>query len=173
MDAIKRRVPVCRRLFGPVDHDQLRRDLKEKLREITEEDSRRWNFNFQSETPLPGRFQWEEIPADCTAQFYQVSAHQKDADSAPNIQDECRLSDREEGAGTDQENCSSISNTLKCPAELTPVRRKRTLSKVGTKSRDNNARITDFFVKRRRTTETKSIQGPFHSSEAAQCKTIR
>lgn len=130
MDAIKRRVPVCRRLFGPVDHDQLRRDLKEKLREITEEDSRRWNFNFQSETPLPGRFQWEEIPADCTAEFYQVSAHQKDAD----IQDE--------GARTDQENCSSISNTLKCPAELTPVRRKRTLSKVGTKSRDNNARIT-------------------------------
>ncbi|XP_070761400.1 cyclin dependent kinase inhibitor 1Ca [Enoplosus armatus] len=174
MDPIRRRESVCRSLFGPVDHEQLRRDLKLKLKEITEQDGRRWNFNFQTETPLPGRFQWEEIPADCAAALYQESAQPKDAVCASDTEEGVRLSDREESAGTDQENCSSISNTHKCPAEVTPVRRKRTLSKPAAKPR-NNARITDFFAKRRRSTETKSILNPLHtsSSEAAPCKTIR
>ncbi|XP_040896348.1 cyclin-dependent kinase inhibitor 1Ca [Toxotes jaculatrix] len=174
MNSLRRRESVCRSLFGPVDHDQLRRDLKLKLKEITEQDSRRWNFNFQAEMPLPGRFEWEEIPAERASAFYQESAQVKDAVCSSNTEEDERLIDREESEGTDQENCSRISNTHKCPAEVTPVRRKRTLSKLAAKPRDN-ARITDFFAKRRRTTETKSILNPFHtsSSEAALCKTIR
>ncbi|XP_069021894.1 cyclin dependent kinase inhibitor 1Ca [Embiotoca jacksoni] len=174
MSTIGRRESVCRSLFGPADHDQLRRDLMLKLKEIAEQDSRRWNFNFQTDTPMPGRFQWDEIPADCAASFYRESAQSNDAVTSPRTDDDNGLSDREEGAGTNQENCSSISNTRKCPAEVTPVRRKGTLSKLAAKHR-NNARITDFFAKRKRTTETKSILSPFHSSssEAAPCKTIR
>lgn len=133
MNPVRRRESVCRSLFGPVDHDQLRRELKLKLKEISEQDSRRWNFNFQTETPLPGRFQWEEIPSDSAAALYQESNSNTEADD--------RLSDREGSTGTDQENCSSISNTHKRPAEVTPVRRKRTLSKPAAKPR-NNARIT-------------------------------
>lgn len=133
MNPVRRRESVCRSLFGPVDHDQLRRELKLKLKEIGEQDSRRWNFNFQTETPLPGRFQWEEIPSDSAAALYQ--------ESGSNTEDDDRLSDREGSTGTDQENCSSISNTHKRPAEVTPVRRKRTLSKPAAKPR-NNARIT-------------------------------
>ncbi|XP_029283047.1 cyclin dependent kinase inhibitor 1Ca [Cottoperca gobio] len=174
MDPIRRRESVCRSLFGPVDQEQLRRDLTLRLKEITEQDSHRWNFNFQTDTPLPGTFQWEEIPADCSAAVYQESTQLKDDACSSHSEEEERLSDREEGAGADQENCSSISNTHKCPAEVTPVQRKRTLSKAVAKSR-NNARITDFFAKKRRTTETKSVLNPFHtsSSEAALCKTIR
>ncbi|XP_022605239.1 cyclin-dependent kinase inhibitor 1B-like [Seriola dumerili] len=176
MTSTRRRESVCRSLFGPVDHEQLRRDLTLKLREMTEQDSRRWNFNFQADVPLLGRFEWEEMPADRAAAFYQESAQLKDALGRPNTEDDDRLSDREGSAGADQENCSRISNTRKCPAEVTPVRRKRTLSKAAAaaKPRDN-ARITDFFPKRRRTTETKSILNPPHtsSSEAALCKTIR
>ncbi|KAG7482070.1 cyclin-dependent kinase inhibitor 1B-like [Solea senegalensis] len=172
MNPIGRRESVCRSLFGPVDHDQLRRDLKQKLREMTEQDSRRWNFNFHTDTPLPGRFTWEEIPADCAAAVYQEPAQPRDSIPALTEDDggdNGRLSEREEGAGTDQENCPRISN--KCPAEVTPVRRKRSLSKTR-----SNARITDFFAKRRRTTDNKSIlMKPLHtsSSEAALCKTIR
>ncbi|XP_041645322.1 cyclin-dependent kinase inhibitor 1Ca [Cheilinus undulatus] len=164
------RESVCRNLFGPVDHEQLRRDLKQRLKEITEQDSRRWNFNFQTDTPMCGRFQWEEIPADCAAAVYQEPAGLTDRLWSPKCaEEEERLS-----AKIDQENCSSISNTPKCPAEVTPVRRKRTHAKSAGKPR-NNLRITDFFAKRRRSTETKSILNPFHSgsSEAAQCKTIR
>ncbi|XP_071345465.1 cyclin dependent kinase inhibitor 1Ca [Trachinotus anak] len=174
MNSIRRKESVCRSLFGPVDHDQLRRDLQLKLREITEQDSRRWNFNFQTDTPLPGRFDWEEMPADRAAAFYQESAPLAEAAGCSDTADDDRLSDREGSAGADQENCSRVSNTLKRPAEVTPARRKRTLSREASKPR-NNARITDFFAKRRRTTETKSILNPFHtsSSEAALCKTIR
>uniref|UniRef100_A0A8C9ZPA8 Cyclin-dependent kinase inhibitor 1-like n=1 Tax=Sander lucioperca TaxID=283035 RepID=A0A8C9ZPA8_SANLU len=171
MNPIRRRESVCRSLFGPVDHEQLRRDLTLKLKEISEQDSRRWNFNFHTETPLCGRFQWEEIPADCAAAIYQESAQLKD----DVCEEDDRLSKEEESAaGIDQENCSSVSNTHKRPAEVTPVRRKRTLSKPAAKN-INNARITDFFPKRRKTTETKSTQNPFHTSsnEAALCKTIR
>ncbi|KAK5915719.1 hypothetical protein CesoFtcFv8_001284 [Champsocephalus esox] len=169
MDPIRCRESVCRSLFGPVDREQLCRELTLKMREITEQDSRRWNFNFQTETPLQGRFQWEEIPAESAANIYQESEQQRRDVCSAHTEEEERLS-----AGVDQENCSRVSNTRKCPAEGTPVRRKRTLSKSAAKPR-SNARITDFFAKRRMTTATKSILNPFHtsSSEAALCKTIR
>uniref|UniRef100_A0A096LSZ6 Cyclin-dependent kinase inhibitor domain-containing protein n=1 Tax=Poecilia formosa TaxID=48698 RepID=A0A096LSZ6_POEFO len=130
------RESVCRKLFGPVDHDQLRQDLQLKLKEIMSQDSQRWNFNFQSETPQLGRFQWEEIPADRAPSFYQESPQ-------PVVE-----SNNDEHLGTNQENYLSVSNTLKHPAEKTPTRRKRSLSKPVAKS--NDARITDYFAKRRR-----------------------
>ncbi|XP_023136159.2 cyclin-dependent kinase inhibitor 1Ca [Amphiprion ocellaris] len=157
---------VRRSLFGPVDHEQLRRDLKLKLQQIMEQDTRRWNFNFEAETPLPGRFQWDEIPVQCAAPFY---AQRNDAASKPEHGDQ---PSEEQSARTDQENRPSVSNTHKSPAEVTPVRRKRMHSRAAAKPR-NNARITDFFSKRRRSTETKSIQNPFSSTEAAPCRTIR
>ncbi|CAJ1049234.1 cyclin-dependent kinase inhibitor 1Ca [Xyrichtys novacula] len=172
MNPIRRRESVCRNLFGPVDQEQLRRDLKQRLKEIAEQDSRRWNFNFHTDTPMCGRFQWEEIPADCAAAVYQESAQLRErAACTPQTEESDRLSACQE---TDQENCSNISNTHKYPAEVTPVRRKRTYQKSATKPR-NNTKITDFFAKRRRSTETKSILKPFltSSSEAAVCKTIR
>ncbi|XP_074522796.1 cyclin dependent kinase inhibitor 1Ca [Halichoeres trimaculatus] len=173
MNPIQRRESVCRNLFGSVDHEQLRRDLTQRLREITEQDSRRWNFNFQTDTPMCGRFQWEEIPSDCAAAVYQEPAQLKEkAACSLNAEEDDRLS--EGSAETDQENCSSISNMRKRPAEVTPVRRKRTHAKSAVKPR-NNTKITDFFSKRRRSTETKSVLTPFltTSSEAAVCKTIR
>lgn len=125
-----------------MDQEQLRRDLKQRLKEITEQDSRRWNFNFQADTPLPGRFQWEEVPADCAAALYQEPAEKMDTVCSPHTEHGDRLSDREESADTDQENRSSVSNTHKRPAEVTPVRRKRAHSRPAAKPRSRNARIT-------------------------------
>uniref|UniRef100_A0A672GRC2 Cyclin-dependent kinase inhibitor domain-containing protein n=1 Tax=Salarias fasciatus TaxID=181472 RepID=A0A672GRC2_SALFA len=142
MNPTRRRESVCRNLFGPVDHEQLRRDLKLKLREITERDSRRWNFNFESGTPLPGSFQWEETPADCAAHFYQEAAERKPAESAFYALSGSAfyaLGESAQSAGSDQENKSIVSN--KHPAEVTPARRKRALCKLATKPR-NNAKIT-------------------------------
>uniref|UniRef100_A0A3B3D3R2 Cyclin-dependent kinase inhibitor domain-containing protein n=1 Tax=Oryzias melastigma TaxID=30732 RepID=A0A3B3D3R2_ORYME len=124
------RVKSARRsLFGPVDHQQLRRDLQQELREMAERDSRRWNFDFQAGTPLPGGLQWEEIPAQRAPALYR--------DSLTFLSGEGKSED------TDQENCSNISN--KCAQEKTPLRRKRRtrrpLSKPGAKRRAN-ARIT-------------------------------
>ncbi|XP_076012186.1 cyclin dependent kinase inhibitor 1Ca [Genypterus blacodes] len=163
---IRRRESVCRSLFGPVDHEQLSRDLTKRLREITEQDSRRWNFNFQAETPLLGRFEWEEVPSCCTAAFYQ----ERDQPEQEPAEDSVSGAGSTQSTEMDRENCPSLSNT-KRPAEVTPVRRKRAHSKPAAKA-GNNAKITDFFVKRRRSTDSLS---PFntYSSEVAPYKTIR
>ncbi|KAI6072914.1 Cyclin-dependent kinase inhibitor 1 [Aix galericulata] len=52
---------VCRNLFGPVDHDQLQNDFEDLLRQHLEEAQHRWNFNFETETPLEGHFKWERV----------------------------------------------------------------------------------------------------------------
>ncbi|NXT73077.1 CDN1A inhibitor, partial [Atlantisia rogersi] len=50
---------VCRNLFGPVDHHQLQIDSENLLKQHLEEAQQRWNFNFETETPLEGQFKWE------------------------------------------------------------------------------------------------------------------
>ncbi|NXF45536.1 CDN1A inhibitor, partial [Oceanites oceanicus] len=50
---------VCRNLFGPVDHHQLQNDFEDLLKQHLEEAQQRWNFNFETETPLEGHFEWE------------------------------------------------------------------------------------------------------------------
>ncbi|XP_071434626.1 cyclin-dependent kinase inhibitor 1 [Pithys albifrons albifrons] len=52
---------VCRNLFGPVDQEQLQNDFEDKLRQQLEEAQQRWNFNFETETPLEGPFKWERV----------------------------------------------------------------------------------------------------------------
>lgn len=79
---LHRRTSVCRNLFGPVDHDELSREMKAKLREISERDQQRWNFNFEANTPLNGDYEWEEVPVDKTPVFYQDSV-QNDRSRVP------------------------------------------------------------------------------------------
>lgn len=52
---------VCKQLFGPVDHVQLRADLKRELKKLTGEQNHRWNFDFGKGTPLPGRYCWQKV----------------------------------------------------------------------------------------------------------------
>lgn len=52
---------VCRCLFGSVDHDELRKDLDIELNRQRKMGERRWNFNFDSETPLEGRYEWTRV----------------------------------------------------------------------------------------------------------------
>lgn len=136
MDPVGRKEFVCRSLFGPVDHEQLRKDLKLRLKEIMDQDRRRWNFDFQSETPMSGRFQWEQVPTACAAALYHDSRPPREV-RASSTEGEDQLTERE----ADQENCPKICNTRKCPTEETPARRKRTRSKSAAKL-GNYARIT-------------------------------
>lgn len=66
-----KRPGTCRNLFGPVDHDELRRELASKLCEISERDQQRWNFNFSEGQPLDGDLKWEESPAEGCPVFYR------------------------------------------------------------------------------------------------------
>ncbi|XP_068275322.1 cyclin-dependent kinase inhibitor 1 [Nyctibius grandis] len=55
---------VCRSLFGPVDHQELQNDFEDLMRQHLEEAQQRWNFNFETETPLEGHFKWERVSLD-------------------------------------------------------------------------------------------------------------
>ncbi|XP_016331379.1 cyclin-dependent kinase inhibitor 1C-like [Sinocyclocheilus anshuiensis] len=68
-----KRTETCRNLFGPVDHDELKRELSSKLREISERDQLRWNFNFGEGQPLDGDLKWEESRAEDCPWFYRES----------------------------------------------------------------------------------------------------
>lgn len=70
---LHKRTSVCRNLFGPVDHDEVGREMKAKLREICERDRQRWNFDFEANTPLDGDYKWEEVPVERTPVFYRDS----------------------------------------------------------------------------------------------------
>ncbi|XP_077017744.1 cyclin-dependent kinase inhibitor 1 [Tamandua tetradactyla] len=52
---------VCRRLFGPVDSEQLQRDCDALMAGCAQEARARWNFDFVTETPLEGDFTWERV----------------------------------------------------------------------------------------------------------------
>ncbi|OCT91640.1 cyclin-dependent kinase inhibitor 1 [Xenopus laevis] len=52
---------ACRMLFGPVDHEQLRVDLDEHMQRSNEEAKAKWNFNFATETPLEGQYDWVKV----------------------------------------------------------------------------------------------------------------
>ncbi|XP_025061796.1 cyclin-dependent kinase inhibitor 1 [Alligator sinensis] len=52
----------CRNLFGPVDHEQLQSDFQDSMRKNLEEAQFKWNFDFETETPLEGAFKWERVP---------------------------------------------------------------------------------------------------------------
>uniref|UniRef100_H3B2T8 Cyclin-dependent kinase inhibitor domain-containing protein n=1 Tax=Latimeria chalumnae TaxID=7897 RepID=H3B2T8_LATCH len=62
---------ACRNLFGAIDHEELRRDLKKQLKEIQASDCQRWNFDFKTETPLKGRFLWETLDGKEMPTFYR------------------------------------------------------------------------------------------------------
>lgn len=67
------RTSACRSLFGPVDHEELGRELQMRLAELSAEDQRRWDYNFQLDMPLrgPGRLQWTEVDSDSVPAFYR------------------------------------------------------------------------------------------------------
>ncbi|KYO44751.1 cyclin-dependent kinase inhibitor 1B [Alligator mississippiensis] len=53
---------ACRSLFGPVDHEELSRDLQKHRQELEEACQRKWNFDFQLHRPLRGRFEGSGRP---------------------------------------------------------------------------------------------------------------
>ena len=52
---------VKRALFGPTDHEENLRFVKNELKKARSEASSRWNFDFDSGRPLSGQYDWEEV----------------------------------------------------------------------------------------------------------------
>ncbi len=70
---------VKRTLFEPVDHSELEASLKEKMDAIHKESQERWNFDFEAEKPLNGKYDWEKVGTEeyvpaCYQRVYTNSA---------------------------------------------------------------------------------------------------
>ncbi|XP_043542544.1 cyclin-dependent kinase inhibitor 1Bb [Chiloscyllium plagiosum] len=68
---------ACRNLFGPVNHDELNRDLQKKQKEIREQDRRRWNYDFERDKPLDGNYKWEAVDCKDVPNFYWGSSREQ------------------------------------------------------------------------------------------------
>ncbi|XP_050971342.1 cyclin-dependent kinase inhibitor 1Ca [Labeo rohita] len=192
------RTKVCRNLFGPVDHEELHCEMKRKLQEISERDQSRWNFNFETNSPLPGDYEWEAISEDTMPFFYKDKVQNKRARVAasvdatgdasntadcglhgvsrsPVVQESTDVPSRSNEVN--QENLSSALNSR--PARSSVLRNRRKRSLIPESPRNNTPQITDFFPKRKRTLESKqdersSLQaGTSTSIEVTPRKTIR
>ena len=63
---------ACRSLFGSVDHEELKRDLKGHLREMEDTASAKWGFDFASYSPLVNdRLDWKLVDCRDVPDFYQ------------------------------------------------------------------------------------------------------
>lgn len=61
---------ACRNLFGPVNHEELTRDLEKHCRDMEEASQRKWNFDFKNHKPLEGRYEWQEVEKGSLPEFY-------------------------------------------------------------------------------------------------------
>ncbi|KAJ8314563.1 hypothetical protein KUTeg_006713 [Tegillarca granosa] len=65
----KSRVRRC--LFGPPDHDSIKKDLKKLEDQNISEMSTVYNFDFKNDVPLHGRYHWEVISSEHIPEFYK------------------------------------------------------------------------------------------------------
>lgn len=71
---------VKRALFGPTDHEENLRFVRNEMKKAKNEASNRWNFDFDRETPLKGRFDWEAAdPSEGNAVYNRLTC------IAPNV----------------------------------------------------------------------------------------
>ncbi|XP_041132718.1 cyclin-dependent kinase inhibitor 1C-like [Polyodon spathula] len=185
------RTGVCRNLFGPIDHDELNREMKSKLREISERDQHRWNFNFETSTPLEGgQYEWKESEADATPGFYRESiqmgktritvpvraktsldttknsmdSNSSQELSSPSSQENDRLSSLDSivrSGETNQENRSDKLNSGIKASKSDPCTSRKRVSASSAPTH-----ITDFFVKRKRILECKQSENGSPSAAA-------
>ncbi|KAM4016511.1 cyclin-dependent kinase inhibitor 1B-like [Anomaloglossus baeobatrachus] len=150
---------VCRSLFGPIDHDELRSELKRQLKEIQASDCQRWNFDFDSGTPLKGTFSWEPLentempifyresklcPANATPLSRQASTRlsvptvdTREESPAETVQEKQECA--KENADKAVKKCQGVKGPSK--TSTSSLQRKREIS----------TSITDYFPKRKRT----------------------
>nr|XP_060624389.1 cyclin-dependent kinase inhibitor 1C [Anolis sagrei ordinatus] len=163
------RTGACRSLFGPVDHEQLHRELRDQLRQIRQESQRRWEFDFHTGAPLAAgqrdqaRFQWEEVDAAALPAFYRetllpgagslrrrLRCHKGKAPQEEQEEPEshggtepppCPLAARSH-EGADAAAAEKQESGCYSGMPLTPL--------PGVAKRTRVAHITDFFAKRKR-----------------------
>uniref|UniRef100_UPI00398F00A6 cyclin-dependent kinase inhibitor 1-like n=1 Tax=Pristiophorus japonicus TaxID=55135 RepID=UPI00398F00A6 len=75
---------VCRSLFGRVDGQQLRLEVKRELRSELETARSMWAFDFEEDRPVEGALQWEALASCEVPAFYRPCVHGGPRHGLPN-----------------------------------------------------------------------------------------
>ncbi|XP_077452419.1 cyclin-dependent kinase inhibitor 1B isoform X2 [Stigmatopora argus] len=157
---LHKRTGVCRNLFGPVDHEELSREMSTKLREISERDRQRWNFNFDDNTPLDGDYDWVEVSSDNSPAFYRGSTQL----SVPATAGKQQPDPLERLAASGESDVPPAELNQENRADkLNAGRLARRMASFGGRKRpaapeENTTHITDFFAKRKKAAERKCVE---------------
>ncbi|XP_076863004.1 cyclin-dependent kinase inhibitor 1C [Brachyhypopomus gauderio] len=150
-----------RSLFGPVDHVELNREIKSKLREICERDQERWNFNFDAGAPLHGDYEWEETPAQASPAFYRESVRS----GAARLERLCP--ERPAGDAVSCEEPRLLPGQINAENSAGGVNSgKRTCKRIPRRRTEpaTPTRITDFYARRRNADCLKEREGACHKT---------
>ncbi|KAF4097156.1 cyclin-dependent kinase inhibitor 1 [Onychostoma macrolepis] len=133
--------PARRNLFGPVDREQLQLEYHDALRKDLEEASRRWGFDFATETPLEGGdFQWEGVSEVKVPVLYRACQGEHRSRSGP-------FGAGKENVPRTPERFSIVPQDVeKTPEKRTDLKRKQT-------------NITDFYQAKKRMVATPRKSG--------------
>lgn len=112
---------VCRQLFGPVNHEQMREDLLREKRKLTEENTARWNFDFENGIPLVGKYVWERIRPNLTKEMPISSCDDRVSETAKR-EHSCRFSLPSAETTTTSTTSSGLTNhTISDDTESEPL----------------------------------------------------
>lgn len=102
MDPATSRVKRC--LFGRGNHEENIRFAKRELEKSIAESKRKWNFDFENERPMEGRFEWQSSP-------YPIFK-KKNTENVENLKPSENPSSKNEHTSTssDDQNCD-LGNT--------------------------------------------------------------
>ncbi|XP_078387779.1 cyclin-dependent kinase inhibitor 1-like [Cetorhinus maximus] len=131
---------VCKSLFGTVDHDELRRDLKKQLKDIKKSHCQRWNFDFENHNPLAGNYIWEAFDTRDLPSFYR-----NPSPSLPITDTRCDPETPRRLEGNGKAKTHSANN------------REKGAKASRNRQREIPAPITDFFPKRKRMVSSKQL----------------
>ncbi|KAJ8258819.1 hypothetical protein COCON_G00178310 [Conger conger] len=135
--------PTRRNLFGPVDRDQLQEDWQNLIQKELEDASRRWSFDFATETPLEGGdFQWEGVVGAKVPVLYRSCMVGKVRSKRQG-----GSTSRAKSGQTDKENTPRTPTRCKAQPQNLEVTPEKKPSQILKRKQTN---ITDFYQVKRR-----------------------
>nr|XP_004649598.2 cyclin-dependent kinase inhibitor 1 [Jaculus jaculus] len=146
---VPRNSKVCRRLFGPVDSEQLRQDCDALMAGCLQEARERWNFDFATETPLEGNFAWERVRGLGLPKLYLSPGPRGGRDDLGGSKQPATSSALLQGAAQDDHVALSLSCTL---VPRSPQRPEDSPGGPGTSQgrKRRQTSMTDFYHSKRR-----------------------
>ncbi|KAM9808069.1 cyclin dependent kinase inhibitor 1Bb [Neosynchiropus ocellatus] len=125
---------ACRSLFGPVDHEELQRELEGHMREMEQAAAAKWGFDFAAHAPLPrgSALQWQLVDRRDVPDFYS-RARRPEARACPagihqvdvNGNHSCVGGDAERGSGLRKRPaCARGSQLSRAPADPAAPRKR-------------------------------------------------